>query len=123
MDEQKMKDFIFQAIQAGKRETSDLATDIIHKMKAEVADSVRIQVNGQLEAIKKTLAEQNQTMGEHFEKVDAHMDADNLWKQLYTPYIKGLANMTDGGKLMVRLVMGIATVGAAILAIKAWFYK
>lgn len=96
-----IKEAHFAGLQSGKQETSGLATDILRKMKDEVAESVRIQINGKLKAISAILEEQTLTMNEHFDKSNTHMDKDKEWKDTYTPYIKGLASISDGGKIMV----------------------
>ena len=108
-------------MQSGKQETSDLAGSILNKMKSQIAESVDISVNGRIKDIQKTLEEQNITMHEHFSKSDQHMESDKIWKEMYTPYIKGLASLSDGGKIIVYIIITLSAVGGAILAIRRWF--
>lgn len=120
-EEQKFKDFLFQAIQSGKKETSDLVTSILDKMDERISQSVEKTVNGKIKNISIKLDEQNVVMETHFSKVDTHIESDTQWKSMYTPYIKGLASLSDGSKILVYIIITIGAVGTALLAIKNWF--
>ena len=99
---EELKEFIFQAIQAGKSESSNLASDIARKIREGNSDTVKRLDN--LTNLVKT-----------------HIEHDKEWKETYTPYIKGLASISDGGKTIGKIIVFMASVGGEILAIKKWF--
>lgn len=111
MNEDKIKEYIFQAVQSGKQETSGLVDLIIHKMEKKldetIAVSIEKNVNGKIKKID--------------EKIEAYILSDNEWKSKYSPYLEGIVGVSVGGKIMIRFIIGIATVGGAILAIRKWF--
>jgi hypothetical protein len=119
--QENVDEFLAKVHQAGKKETSDLAGDILAKMNTKITESIEKTVNGKINNLTKMMNEQNGVISEHFNKVDAHMVKDDEWKEEYTPYIKGLASITDGGKIMVYIGVTLAAVGGAILAIRRWF--
>lgn len=119
MDEIKLQQIVDQSIkeahliglQAGKQETSGLVDLVIHKMETKIDETIskgiEKHVNGKIKAIDA--------------KLDAYIKDDNEWKDRYSPYLEGIVGVSVGGKIMVKFILGIATVGAAILAIKKWF--
>jgi len=106
-----IKEFIFQANQSGKQETSGLVEQIIHKMEAKldttIQKGIETHVNGKIRKID--------------EKIDAYIVSDNAWKEMYSPYMKGIASVIDGGKITGKLVIFLGAIGGAVLAIRAWF--
>lgn len=117
MEDQKIKDYIFQAVQSGKKETSDLAGSILHKMENKIAESVDKTVNGKINNLTQMMNDQNMVIHEHFDKVDAHIEK----VETYLSYMEVLKTASDGGKMLGKFVLFVGAVGAAILAIKAWF--
>lgn len=119
MDEQKLQQIIDQSIkeahliglQAGKQETSGLVDLVIHKMEtkidASIAKGIELHVNGKIKGLDS--------------KIDTYIKSDNEWKEKYSPYLEGIVGVSVGGKIIVKLILGIAAVGAAILAIYKWF--
>ena len=71
MDEQKIKEFIFQAHQAGKSETSNLVKDVLLKTEGVVKDAVEKQLNGHLRDIKDHLKDQDVKLEEMNVKIEA----------------------------------------------------
>jgi len=59
MNEQKIKEYIFQAHQAGKSETSGLVQDITKKVTDAVKEQVVVTVNGKIDKIKEHLEKQD----------------------------------------------------------------
>lgn len=59
MDEQKIKEYIFQAHQAGKSETSGLVQDLTEKITNAVKEQVVVTVNGKIDKIKEHLEKQD----------------------------------------------------------------
>lgn len=105
--DQKMKEYLFQAVQSGKSETSGLVALILHKMEEHIENSVNRNVNGKIIGL--------------VQKVDDYIKTDNEWKEEYQPYIKGLANVSGGVKIMVWCAVGISAVIGAIMGIrKLW---
>ena len=71
MEEQKIKEYIFQAVQSGKQETSGLVDMVIHKMENRLDISVDKAVakytNGKLDKLEN--------------KIDNYIKGDNEWKE------------------------------------------
>ena len=107
MDEQKFKEYIFQAVQSGKQETSGLVDMIMHKMESKIEESINKNVNGKMDRM--------------HTKIDNYIITDNAWKDKYSPYLEGIVGVSVGGKIMLKILFGFASIGGAILAIKAWF--
>lgn len=111
MNEEKIKEYIFQAVQSGKQETSGLVDLVIHKMETKLDSSIDKAVakytNGKLDKMN--------------EKIDEYIRSDNEWKVKYSPYLEGIVGVSVGGKIVMRFIIGVAAVGAAILAIYRWF--
>ena len=111
MDEQKIKEYIFQAVQSGKQETSGLVDLIIHKMESKldagIQKGIETHVNGKIKTLDK--------------KIDDYIKSDNDWKSKYSPYLEGIVGVSVGGKIVMRFILGVAAVGGAILAIYKWF--
>ena len=42
-------------------------------------------------------------------------------KKKYGPYLESIVGISVGGKILVRFILGIASVGGAILLIYKWF--
>ena len=121
--EQAIRDTAVHVKNTTERTNSGLVAEIMTKMRTELGAEVKLQLNGQLVDIKKTLKEQNDTTKEqneithiHFEKVDAHM----VKVEEYLPMMKSLASVSDGGRIVGKFVIFLGAVGAAVLAIKAW---
>lgn len=118
MDENKLQQIINQSLkeahlmglQSGKQETSGLVDQIIHKMEDKLDTAIHrgieTHVNGKIKAIDT--------------KIDAYIKSDLEWKEDYTPYIKGLASVSDGGRILGKFVIFFGAVGAAVLAIRGW---
>lgn len=110
-DFKKLEDLLVKANQSGKQETSGLVDLVIHKMEAKLETSIQkgieTHVNGKIKKID--------------EKLDAYIVSDNAWKDTYSPYVKGLASVSDGGKIMGKFVIFIGAVGAAVIGIKSLF--
>lgn len=61
-ERQEMKDFIFQAIQAGKSETSNLVVSLERKMDVAIGLAVEKHVNGHIRDIKAHLEDQDEAI-------------------------------------------------------------
>jgi hypothetical protein len=97
------ENLIAKAVQSGKRETSGLVDEIMHRMEAkleiEIEKSINKNVNGKI--IRLT------------DKLDAHMAEESARWDEYSPYIKGLANVGGVTKLIVFLAVAFTTVMGA----------
>ena len=78
-------------------------------------------VNGKIDKVHCILEKQNETMDSFHNKVELHIEADNVWKKEYTPYIKGLANATGGIKILVWIAVGVSAIIGAIIGVKEFF--
>src|SRR3990167_186672 len=107
MDEKnknEIKDFIFQAIQAGKKESSGLVGDIMKKLDSAIEVSVKKHVNGNIEGIKIQL--------------ENYIKEDTDWKTRAEHVIQ-LGNDTRGASKAILWLTGIIiAVGGAILMVK-----
>lgn len=109
--DQSIKEAHLIGLQAGKQETSGLVDLVIHKMETKLDSSIDKAV---AKYTKGKLDKMN-------DKIDVYIKSDNEWKEKYSPYLEGIVGVSIGGKILVKLVLGIAAVGGAILAIYKWF--
>jgi hypothetical protein len=100
MNRQEIQDFVILTTQNFTGEVGDLKME--------------------LKELKEIVEEQNKLMVDRFNKIDTHIDNDTKWKSEYSPYLKGLAGVTVGGKILIQIILGLASIGGAILAIYHW---
>ncbi len=100
-DEQKFKDFIFQAVQSGKKETSGLVDEILYKMGDHIEEA--INKNSKLNLLSNNF--------------HAYVKEDNAWKVKAEPVIKMGENVQGFSKVSLYIVGFIASVTGAIYAI------
>lgn len=93
-----------KAIQSTKQENSGLVDTIMHKMEKGIEESINRNVNGKINALTG--------------KFDAYVEGDLAWKKDYEPYLKGLANLTGSGKILVALALGVSAIIGAIKLLK-----
>lgn len=103
----KMKEIHLMSLQSGKKETSGLVDEIMHKMEQGIELAINKNVNGKIKRLD--------------EKLEAYIIQDNAWKSEFEPYIKGLANVTGGGKILVWFSGAVISIWGAILLIKEHF--
>jgi len=103
-DKAHFEDVIVKAVQSGKQETSGLVDTIMHKMEKGIEESINRNVNGKIKRLD--------------EKIDAYIISDNEWKDRYSPYLEGLANITGSGKIILWMAIFASTVIGAIKLIK-----
>lgn len=113
-ERQHFEDLLIKAIQAGKKETSGLVNEILQKLEPAVEKSIEKHVNGKIREVMTNQQILNT-------KVDNYIQSDNAWKEEADPYIKGLASVTIGGRIVLWIVGAIATLAGAILAVKKLF--
>ncbi len=53
MEHEKIQEYIFQAVQAGKQETSNLVADLKEVITTAVREEVKITVNGKIDKVQK----------------------------------------------------------------------
>src|SRR3990167_9701029 len=113
---EEMRDFLLQALQTGKAETSGLVQDIFRQMDQHIETSVKKHVNGNISDMKK--------------QINDYIKSDDVWKVRAEPALKACENTTLVGNFLRRLTIGLlkflvligASVGAWI-AIKEFFKK
>lgn len=113
---QHFDELILKAVQSGKQETSALVADIIKRIEPAIEKSINSNVNGKINNLTQMMSDQNAAIHLHFDKVDAHM----VKVEEYLPYMKALASVSDGGKILGKFVIFFGAVGAAVLAIRGW---
>lgn len=103
---QKYSDeIILNAIQSGKSETSGLVGDIMKRLDTAIEVSVKRHVNGNIIGIKQQLED--------------YIKDDMVWKSEQEPYLKGLANLVGGGKILGTIGAGVVALSGAWLVIKS----
>lgn len=111
MDEQvkqEFKEFLFQAHQAGKQETSGLVDMVIHKMETKIEESINKNVNGKINAL--------------HAKMDNYIVSSNEWRSKAEPAIKMVENVQGFGKVTLYMVGFIGSVGGIFIAIMHFFH-
>ena len=106
---QRLEDLIVKANQSGKRETSGLVAEIMHRMESGIEASIDKNVNGKIRKLD--------------EKIDAYIKSDNEWKEEFEPYMKGIVNLSGTGKIMLKLVMAVSAGIGLYLLIRENFFK
>lgn len=81
----------------------------LKKIQETVAASININVNGKINSLTR--------------KFDEYVEGDLAWKKEYEPYLKGLANLSGGTKIVVWIMMAIGTVFGTLLSIKSYFSR
>lgn len=122
MNEQEREHFeglIVKAIQSGKKETSDLVTDIIarieNKLESTIAASIEKNVNGKIRKLD--------------EKIDVYINEDNKYKERITKETDDWRKGADDKLKIVSDIQAFGSVGSKILgfiimlgaASGAWF--
>lgn len=102
-------------------ENSDIQK-IIEGLKPALSDTVRTVVNGKIDRIHGLLEKQNEVMDSLKSQVENHISNDTEWKTEYTPYIKGLANVSGAMKIGVAIAIGVSAVIGALVAVKNYFH-
>lgn len=106
-EKQEFKEFIFQAVQSGKQETSNLVDSIIHKIEPAVEKSIEKYVNGKIRVMDG--------------KLDAYIVSDNEWKALAQPVVDLGKNLQGFGKVALYTIGFVASVMGAILLFIEFF--
>lgn len=112
-DKTHFEDLLIKAVQSGKKETSGLVDLIIHKQEPAIKQAIKEHVNGQFDRFKEEF---------RIYVVKDTQDKEKIfkWQSEADPYIKGLANITGSGKIIVWIAIAITTIISAILAIKKY---
>jgi|ERR1035437_4597140 hypothetical protein len=96
--------------------------DQLQEIKDSLKETVVQTVNGKIDKIHKILEGQNEVVNEMKTKIETHIENDTTWKEEYTPYIKGLANVSGAGKILITVAVGLSSVIGLIVAIKTYFF-
>lgn len=119
MQEEKIKEYIFQAVQAGKKETSGLVSDVLEKMESNIGKSIEKHINGQLRDIKKTLEVQNETLDEIKEEQIRVKEEVVKLKSDTDPIVDVKKSLTTMGKM----ILWLGGIAAAILGVLKLIYR
>lgn len=104
LSDQKIKEYLFQAVQSGKSETSGIVALILSKIETHIETSINKNVNGKII-----------NLADEFKD---YVKGDMEWKSEYQPYIKGLANVSGGAKILVWVAVSVSAVIGAIVGVK-----
>jgi len=102
-EKQEFKDFIFQAVQSGKQETSGLVDDIIHRVDNSIGVAVEKHVNGKIRNLTAIVSD--------------HIEHDKEWKNKADEKLEVITNIKGFGKVtayIMGVVLAIATAWTAI---------
>lgn len=110
-DEKKIKEFIFQAVQSGKKETSNLVDDIFKRMDEHISKSMEVNFNGKIKEVVKKLDAQNIVMDQHIKSVGKHIEEDTEWKEDTKKWREGVTPAI----LVMEKTMNFAGVGQSII--------
>ena len=78
---------------------------MLEELKSHIAETIKIVVNGKIDKIDANL--------------NTYIKEDTEWKDEYEPYIKGLANVSGGVKILVWCAVGISALIGTFLGIKS----
>lgn len=113
---QEIKEYLEQARQSGKMETSGLVQEILKQMDRRIGESVKTHVNG--------------TIAEIHTKLEEYIVEDNKWKERAEPWVKMAEDTSKGGRFIKRIIIGllkfIVLLGAAVgawMAIKEFIKR
>lgn len=111
-DRAELKEYIFQAVQSGKKETSDLADSILKKQEVHIEASINKYVNGHLKDVKKHLGEQDKTLLNI--QLEQSRVAEELKKvKLITdPALESRLTIVNLGRFVVWVGKGLIWLGA-----------
>lgn len=109
MNQDEIKEYIFQAIQAGKKETSGLVDTIMKKVDTQIELSINKNVNGKIDRL--------------HSKLDNYIEEDTKWKNTAEPVIKMGENVAGFGKVSLYILGFVASVTGAIIGLIKIFEK
>ena len=113
---QEFKDLIYQAVQAGKQETSGLVDLVIHKIEPAVEKSIEKYVNGKIRNMDKKL-------DDYIKDDNAYKVKDMEWKKLANPAVELGNNTRVFGKVGMYLVGVVGAIGGIFLMIKNFLFE
>jgi len=130
-DKKYFEEFLFKAVQSGKKETSDLVADILTKMKpmiaVEIADGIETNVNGKIRKLT-TIVEGHNTMVDVYIKEDK---ADNermkeetiKWRKDADDKLQLVGNVQGFGKVALYFGGFVITIGGAVALLLKWLHN
>jgi hypothetical protein len=111
-DRQHFEDILVKAVQSGKKETSDLVDDILHKIEPIIKDSIQTNVNGKIDKIN--------------QKMDDYIISDLKWKDSVKPSIEIMRTLTDttvGVSWLLKSVIILGSAVGVIYGLITWLKK
>jgi len=111
---QKLEDLIIKANQSGKKETSALVHDILHRIEPIIATSIEKNVNGKINKLT--------TKFDEYVLLDVKWKEEDMeWKGNYEPFLKGVKAISTSGKIFIWIVITVGALATAYVAIKKLF--
>ncbi len=113
-DEEKIKDYIIQAIQVGKSETSGIVGHILDKMDEAIESSVKRHVNGNIRDVKLQLQNQDTVLAQiQTEQARVRIELARLQTDTLP--------IVDGQKVLTLLGKFVLWLGAILITILTVF--
>ncbi len=107
--------------------------DHLHKQLQSIQDNqpkimeelLQKYVNGKIDTVKVEQREMAANLKEYIKDDMEHKrwrdEEEKKWKDRFEPYIEGLVNVSKGSKIIVYIIVTIASFFGALLAIKSFF--
>lgn len=123
----------FQQINNFEKKLDEITTNQPEIIKLAVKEHVNGKIDNlsviaknneeMINELTKTVTDYIQTDMERNKLKDEQYELDKKWKEEFGPYVKGVANLTIGGKIIVVIALGISAIIGAVFAVKQLFIK
>lgn len=107
MGDEKIKDYLFQAVQSGKAENSGLVDEMFKRIDARIGEAVEKHVNGKIRGL--TL------------KLDNYIASDDSWKEEVKPSIDVMKSIQVTTSVSIWVLKAIIVIGGAFGIIYSFF--
>lgn len=94
-------------LQSGKQETSGLVDLVIHKLETKIEESINKNVNGKIITL-------TNEFREYVKQDTADKKTILDWQDVYSPYLKVIANLSISGKMLMSFLLGLSAVIAGV---------
>lgn len=134
-DKNYFEELLIKANQSGKRETSALVDDILHRIepqiknaiKEELPPAIKENVNGKIDKLNEMVEKQQEDFREHKVIVYEHFKEEKEWRGDVTPILensKKQQNFFSFGGTILKAIILIGACGTAVVGalhfIKEW---
>lgn len=119
MTPDEVKEYINHALASSRGLTSDLASDIIRKMKDEIAKSVDTTVNGKIKAIDTKIDVYIREDNEYKQRTEKETEK---WRMQADSKLELVANIQGFSKVAFKVLGFIVATGGAVAVLLKWFH-